>query len=368
MTQNINPNNQPCLQPCNFQSFYHHQSQVPTTAYKASNVPEHIIDPARLSSWSETLLTVATLFNSLFRAKKFRDSEQQYTIDDIDLSRKHLIKCSQQNSFHLTNSSLKKGIKPHSKCNIHAIKSIVKKPVCSVQVEDFSLLPMVLKWRNVLLYYMQKVWLPACILSMPTLYASIREQNLTKKFVQQRYHLIALRKCLLSNKFWCFLCRSFEGENIQPIMAPLPAFRFPAASKKFPFANSEVDFFGLFNIEDTERDLEKHYGLIFLYLPGHRTFYLESCPNLNTDFFLNAFRRFTSRRGQAVMLYSDKGKFFIGALEELKKSVQNLNIGKIFKFLRLLIRRENSTRFMAPILLVSESAWYRQRKERCWSF
>ena len=68
------------------------------------------------------------------------------------------------------------------------------------------------------------------------------------------------------------------------------------------------------------------------------------------------------------MLYSDKGKFFIGALEELKKSVQNLNIGKIFKSLRLLIRRENSTRLMAPILVVSESAWYIQRKERCWSF
>ena len=114
-------------------------------------------------------------------------------------------------------------------------------------------------------------------------------------------------------------------------------------TKKFPFANSEVDFFGLFNIEDTERNLEKHYGLIFLYLPGHRAVYLESCPNLNTDFFLKAFRRFTSRRGQAVMLYSDKGKFFIGALEELKKSVKNLNFDKIFKSLRLLTRRENST-------------------------
>ncbi|XP_075262504.1 uncharacterized protein LOC142354120 [Convolutriloba macropyga] len=59
------------------------------------------------------LLTLATVFNLLFRAKKLRDSKQQYTTDDIDLSRKHLIRNSQENSFHTAVASLKRGLKPH---------------------------------------------------------------------------------------------------------------------------------------------------------------------------------------------------------------------------------------------------------------
>ena len=84
-------------------------------------------------------------------------------------------------------------------------------------------------------------------------------------------------------------------------MAPLPAFRFPSAATQFPFSNSGVDFFGPFYIEDTKGNLEKHYGLIFTCLIT-RAVHLESCPDLNTGTFLNAFGRFTSRRCQAELL------------------------------------------------------------------
>ena len=67
-----------------------------------------------------------------------------------------------------------------------------------------------------------------------------------KSFKQQRYHVIGLRKALARIRFYCFLCRRFDTKNIQPIMAPLPSFRFPKAETQFPFANSGVDFFGPF--------------------------------------------------------------------------------------------------------------------------
>ena len=67
-----------------------------------------------------------------------------------------------------------------------------------------------------------------------------------KAFVQQRYYVIGLRKTLLSIKYRCFLCRRLDYQNIQPIMAPLPAFRFPTEETKLPFANTGLDFFARF--------------------------------------------------------------------------------------------------------------------------
>ena len=85
----------------------------------------------------------------------------------------------------------------------------------------------------------------------------------TKAFIQQRYHLIGLRKALASVRFHCFLCRRFDTKNIQPIMAPFPSFRLPTAKTQFFFANSGIDFFGPFYIEDYKSIIKKYYGLIF---------------------------------------------------------------------------------------------------------
>ncbi|XP_075253357.1 uncharacterized protein LOC142345154 [Convolutriloba macropyga] len=64
-----------------------------------------------------------------------------------------------------------------------------------------------------------------------------------------------------------------------------------------------------------------------------RAVHLETCPDLNTDTFLNAFIRFCSRRCQPKLLYSDNGKTFVGASEELKKTVKALDNDRIYKAL-----------------------------------
>ena len=102
-------------------------------------------------------------------------------------------------------------------------------------------------------------------------------------------------------------------------MAPLPDCRFPTENKQFTFANCGLDFFGPFYIEEEKDKLQKHYGLIFTCLVT-RAVHLETCPDLNTDTFLSTYRRFTSRRCQPADLYSDNGKTFVGAKEELKRT------------------------------------------------
>ena len=80
-------------------------------------------------------------------------------------------------------------------------------------------------------------------------------------------------------------------------------------------------------MKDTKENLEKYYGLTFTCLIT-RSVDHESC--LNTC-FLKTFRRFTSRRCQPELLYSDNEKTFIGASEELKKTVKSLDNNKVYE-------------------------------------
>ena len=138
-------------------------------------------------------------------------------------------------------------------------------------------------------------------------------------------------------------------------MAPLPSFRFPTGETHFPFANSGVDIFGPFNIEYSKGIIEKHYGLIFT-CKVTRAIRLETCPDLNTDTFLNAFRRFCSRRCQPQLLYSDNGMTFVGTSEELKKTVKELNNVRIYKALAV----ANTTwKFNPPYGLHFGGVWER---------
>ena len=96
------------------------------------------------------------------------------------------------------------------------------------------------------------------------------------------------------------------------------------------FREQRSRLFGPFYIKDAKGQIEKHYGLIFTCLVT-RCVHLEAFPGLNTDTFLNAYRRVVSRRCQPATMLSDNGKIFIGASEELKRSVKRLDNDKIYK-------------------------------------
>ena len=111
-------------------------------------------------------------------------------------------------------------------------------------------------------------------------------------------------------------------------MAPLTVCRFPDTLPQFPFANTGIDFFGLFYIEDSKGKLTKYYGLIFTCMVTSAA-YLESCPDLKTDIVINALRRFASQRCQPKLILSDNGKTFAAANEELKRCVRSLGNQRI---------------------------------------
>ena len=87
-----------------------------------------------------------------------------------------------------------------------------------------------------------------------------------------------------------------------------------------------------------------------------RAAHLESCPDLKTDTFLNALARFTARRGCPKTIYSDNGKTFVGADNELKKCLKELDKNKIETKLAV---NEIEWKFNPPYVPHFGGAWER---------
>ena len=107
-------------------------------------------------------------------------------------------------------------------------------------------------------------------------------------------------------------------------MADLPEDRLEPAP---PFTFSAVDYFGPWYVKEGRREL-KRYGVLFTCLSS-RAIHLEVSNSLDTDSFLNAYRRFVCRRGPVRQLRSDQGTNFIGAMNELQQAVTELNHERI---------------------------------------
>ena len=99
----------------------------------------------------------------------------------------------------------------------------------------------------------------------------------------------------------CIFCRRQHRPLMTQQMAPLPADR--VNTEHPPFHATGIDFFGPMNVR-INRSSVKRWGVIFTCM-SCRAVHLELSHSLNTDSFLAAFSRFTSRRGTPRKIYSD---------------------------------------------------------------
>jgi len=110
-------------------------------------------------------------------------------------------------------------------------------------------------------------------------------------------------------------------------MAPLTKQRCTGSMR--PFTYTSVDFAGPFFTKQTgRRAKEKRYLCLFTCLEV-RAVHLEIAYSLDTDSFINALIRFISRRGTPQKIYSDNGRNFVGASNEINRYVSNISQNKI---------------------------------------
>ena len=151
--------------------------------------------------------------------------------------------------------------------------------------------------------------------------------NFVLSQISQRFWIIAAREEIRSWEKECNQCRKMKLGLANQVMAPLPPIRLRFTFH--PFDQSAVDYAGPFvTIQGRGRSRQKRYLCLFTCL-ATRAIHLEMAWGLDTESFLNAFTRFTSRRGVPKEMISDNGTNFVGAVNELRELVDQLDQNQI---------------------------------------
>ena len=100
----------------------------------------------------------------------------------------------------------------------------------------------------------------------------------------------------------------------------LPKSRLEEAS---PFTYCAVDCFGPWYVKQGKNEV-KRYGVLFTCMAS-RAVHIEIAHSMNADSFIQALRRFISRRGTIRELRSDRGTNFIGAESELERAFDEMD-------------------------------------------
>ena len=136
--------------------------------------------------------------------------------------------------------------------------------------------------------------------------------------VRKKYWIVNGRVTVKKIGRQCLHCRKLTVNNIQPIMSDLPKIRTEDMIP--PFSNTGADLFGPVSIKQRRARL-KRWGCLFTCL-NTRAIHIEVVEGLDTDSFINAFRRFTNRRGMPKYVASDCGTNFKGTVNELNISTK----------------------------------------------
>ena len=123
--------------------------------------------------------------------------------------------------------------------------------------------------------------------------------------LSERFWIIAAREEIREWDHECNECKRRRSKPACQIMAPLPKTRLRFSFR--PFAQTAVDFAGpLYTVQGRRKPRQKRWLCLFTCLET-RAVHLEMAWGLDTDTFLNAFARFTSRRGVPKEVISDRG-------------------------------------------------------------
>lgn len=111
-------------------------------------------------------------------------------------------------------------------------------------------------------------------------------------------------------------------------MSDLPVDRTESSP---PFTYCAVDYFGPWYVKEGRKVL-KRYGALFTCMAS-RAVHIEVANSLTTDSFLNALRRFLAIRGPIRQLRCDQGTNFVGAKNDLKLALGEMDQERVHRFL-----------------------------------
>ena len=151
--------------------------------------------------------------------------------------------------------------------------------------------------------------------------------NSTVTALRQKFWIISARQYVKSIIRTCVTCRRVCGKPYSiPDPPPLPKVRTQQAP---PFTITGVDFTGALYVRGVTGE-EKVYVRLFT-CANTRAVHLEIVNDLSEDSFLQAFRRFTSRKSLPTTMISDNASTYLSAAKEIEELVNSVKIHDTLK-------------------------------------
>lgn len=141
--------------------------------------------------------------------------------------------------------------------------------------------------------------------------------QLTTTYTRNKHWIIDTRQTVRTQISKCVTCRRYAKQVQEQLMGTLPE---PRVNMSRAFLHTGVDYAGPVQVltvrKPGPRRVSKGYIAVFVCLCT-KAIHLELVSDMTSKAFLAAFKRFYSRRGLPSNMYSDNGKTFVGANNEL---------------------------------------------------
>nr|XP_039272262.1 uncharacterized protein LOC120346563 [Styela clava] len=147
--------------------------------------------------------------------------------------------------------------------------------------------------------------------------------------IRERYWIIHGQSTVRSYLRKCLKCRMQRAKVGKQVMAPLPASRVTPGHPAYTWTG--IDYMGPVIIKQG-RSTIKRYVCVFTCMSS-RAVHLEVSHSLETNSFLNALERFSSRHIMPKEIYCDNASTFVGAERELKAAIKSWNNDKLHNYM-----------------------------------
>lgn len=127
--------------------------------------------------------------------------------------------------------------------------------------------------------------------------------------LREKYWIISAAVTIRKILRKCVLCFRKSPRGLTQLMGNLPTNRVIVSR---PFTHTGIDYAGPFSIKLSRNKTGKAYLALFVCM-STKAIHIEIVSDLSTPCFLNALKRFISRRGKSKCIFSDNGRNFIGA-------------------------------------------------------
>lgn len=147
----------------------------------------------------------------------------------------------------------------------------------------------------------------------------------TLQEVRKQYWILKGRLTIQRILNGCLLCKRHQAKPLQPMMADLPSFRTEPGLPAF--AHTGVDSLGPIEVKML-RTRVKRYGCLLTCLTT-RAVDIQMAYQLDTDSVILCLARLESRYGTPPTYRSDNGTYFVGANNEFKKCLADLDYNRL---------------------------------------